>query len=64
MILRHRRMRPKNLYECVEIITTHPVIGPRYGRAIENLGPAEKENGRPRICGVQGEIMCDDDFSK
>jgi DNA-binding CsgD family transcriptional regulator len=30
-------MRPKDVRECVEIVATHPVLGPRYGPAIADL---------------------------
>jgi hypothetical protein len=32
-----RPMRPKDVRECVEIVATHPVLGPRYGPAIADL---------------------------
>jgi hypothetical protein len=38
--LRHRPMQPDDIRECVEILANHPVIGPRYGPAIENLPEA------------------------
>jgi DNA-binding CsgD family transcriptional regulator len=37
MQLHHRPMRPEDVQECVEIIATHPVIGPQYGSAIDDL---------------------------
>jgi hypothetical protein len=40
MILKHRLMQPADLPECVELIASHPVIGPRYGKAIDDLGHA------------------------
>lgn len=30
MALRHRSMRPKDVSDCVAIVASHPVIGPRY----------------------------------
>jgi hypothetical protein len=30
-------MRSKDVRECVEIVATHPVLGPRYGPAIVDL---------------------------
>jgi len=38
--LRWRPMRPADVDRCVEIVAAHPVIGPRYGDDIENLGRA------------------------
>src|SRR5260370_32752316 len=32
-----RPMRPKDVGECVEIVATHPILGPRYGPAIVDL---------------------------
>ncbi len=32
-----RPMRSKDVRECVEIVATHPVLGPRYGPAIADL---------------------------
>ncbi len=40
MNLRHRPMRPKDISECVELVASHPVAGPRYGSQIDNLGRA------------------------
>jgi DNA-binding CsgD family transcriptional regulator len=40
MTIRHRPMRPKDVRECVEIVAAHPIVGPRYGSAIADLGPA------------------------
>jgi hypothetical protein len=37
MNLRHRPMRPGDIPECVDFMANHPVIGPRYGPAIEDL---------------------------
>jgi DNA-binding CsgD family transcriptional regulator len=33
-------MRPKDVRECVEVVATHPVVGPRYGGAIAHLRSA------------------------
>jgi hypothetical protein len=33
-------MRPKDVRECVEIVAAHPIVGPRYGSAIADLGPS------------------------
>lgn len=40
MTFRPRAMRPADVAECVRIIREHPVIGPRYGRAISHLHTA------------------------
>ena len=40
MNFRHRPMTPNDVQECVEIVAAHPVIGPRYGSAIQYLGTA------------------------
>ena len=40
MNLRHRPMQPGDIRECVDIVANHPVIGPRYGSAIEHLPEA------------------------
>ena len=40
MILRRRAMVPADIPECVEIIASHPVGGPRYGSWIEQLPQA------------------------
>src|SRR5580700_5050645 len=40
MQLRHRAMQPGDIRACVGIIANHPVIGPRYGPAIEYLPEA------------------------
>ncbi len=38
--LRWRPMQPADVDQCVDIVAAHPVIGPRYGADIENLGRA------------------------
>jgi hypothetical protein len=40
MTVSYRQMRPNDVRDCVDIIAAHPVVGPRYGNAIEGLGPA------------------------
>lgn len=40
MAVRHRPMRANDVRECVEIVAAHPIVGPRYGDAIADLGPA------------------------
>ena len=40
MSLGWRPMEPEDVAECAEIIAAHPVIGPRYGSAIKDLGRA------------------------
>jgi hypothetical protein len=37
MTLRHRPMQAADIDPCVKIIASHPVIGPRYGDAIQDL---------------------------
>jgi DNA-binding CsgD family transcriptional regulator len=37
MYLHPRPMRPQDVRECVEMIAAHPVIGPQYGSAIDDL---------------------------
>ena len=80
MGLRCRPMRPKDVGECVKIIATHPVIGPRYGSAIAELRPAwlrlldceasvtaliEEVNGlHATICFVGVSVFVGDDFMR
>jgi hypothetical protein len=40
MVVRWRPMQRKDVPVCVEIVASHPVIGPRYGPAINNLRSA------------------------
>jgi len=40
MALQSRLMRPDDVRDCVEVIASHPVIGPRYGSAISDLPAA------------------------
>jgi hypothetical protein len=40
MVLRERAISPEDIPECVEILRSHPVVGPRYGKAIEDLPAA------------------------
>lgn len=43
MPVHSRPMRAEDVPNCVEIIAAHPVIGPRYGRAIDQLGAAWRQ---------------------
>jgi hypothetical protein len=38
--LRHRAMQQKDVAECARVIAAHPILRPRYGDAIQHLGPA------------------------
>ena len=40
MIFTHRPMQPEDVPECVKIMASHPIFGPRYGREIETLPEA------------------------
>src|ERR1700722_6536701 len=40
MTLRRRPMMPGDISECMEIIAKHPVLGPRYGSRIAQMGKA------------------------
>ena len=76
--LRSRPMQPEDVSECVRIIAEHPVIGPRYGRSIADLGSAwlrvldceakaamviEQLNGsQATICFIGVAIFVGDDF--
>jgi hypothetical protein len=78
MGLQYRPMRPKDVDGCVSIIAEHPVIGPRYGRAISDLrkawlrlldweakraGVVEEVNGsHATICVVGVSVFVTDDF--
>jgi hypothetical protein len=78
MVLRHRPMLSKDVRECAEIVAAHPIIGPRYGPAIQDLRSAwlrllqwdakrssvlEKADGyRKRICFVGVSVFVTDDF--
>lgn len=80
MALRYRSMQPKDVRECADIITEHPVIGPRYGRAAQELSPAfrrllgskamvtavyeEVEGAAVRICGVGVGLFVRDEFMR
>jgi len=76
--LRWRPMQPADVDACVAIVTAHPVIGPRYGADIENLGRAwrcplgsaaitravvERLDQKPaRIVGVGVDVFVRDEF--
>jgi hypothetical protein len=70
-------MQPKDVDECVKIVKTHPVIGPRYGQAIDNLRGAwlrllgreamrtavhEFDGSRGRFCFFGVSVCVTDDF--
>jgi hypothetical protein len=75
---RSRAMRAQDVGECAKIVATHPVIGPRYGKAIADLKPAwlrllksegqvaavleEIEGTRTTICMVGVSVFVGDDF--
>jgi len=78
MSLRWRPMKPKDVGECTKIIASHPVIGPRYGSAIQELERAwlrllgseamttavfeEVEEGHVRLAGVGVGVFVRDEF--
>lgn len=78
MSLRWRPMKPKDVAGCAEIIAAHPVIGPRYGAVIKDLGRAwlrlldseamttavfeEVEKGRVSLAGVGVGVFVHDEF--
>ena len=37
-MIRYRRAQPDDIATCVQFIADHPVLGPRYGPAIEHFG--------------------------
>jgi hypothetical protein len=38
MRVSHQPMQPHHIPECVELIASHPVVGPRYGKRVSDLG--------------------------
>ena len=40
MVLIYRPLQPEDIPECVKIMASHPVFGPRYGRDIDLLPEA------------------------
>lgn len=55
MSVRYRRMRPCDVDQCVGFIATHPVLGPRYAGAINDLatvwrGLLEAESFLALVC--------------
>jgi hypothetical protein len=78
MSLGWRPMEPEDVAECAEIIAAHPVIGPRYGSAIKDLGRAwhrllgseamttavfeEVDRGRAHLAGVGVGVFVRDEF--
>ena len=80
MSLRWRQMQAGDVRECAGIIAAHPVIGPRYRRAIHDLRPAwlrlldsqamttavfeEVEGVRSRTWGVGVGVFVNDDFNR
>jgi hypothetical protein len=78
MSLRWRPMQPKDVAGCAEVIASHPVIAPRYGPLIKDLGRAwlqlldseamttavfeEVEKGRVNLAGVGVGVFVRDGF--
>jgi hypothetical protein len=76
--LRWRPMESKDVAGCAEVIAAHPVIGPRYGPALKDLGQAwlrllgsealttavfeEVERGRATLAGVGVGVFVRDNF--
>ncbi|HEX4037081.1 MAG TPA: hypothetical protein VHX37_03405 [Acidobacteriaceae bacterium] len=68
MVYRYRPMQPRDVRECVQLLAEHPVLGPRYGSTIADVGTAwlrllgqealltsvfeEVEGGGTRVWGV------------
>lgn len=40
MEVRYRPLQPKDIGKCVEYVAQHPILGPRYGKSIEQLPAA------------------------
>jgi hypothetical protein len=71
-------MEPEDVAECAKIVAAHPVIGPRYGSAIKDLGRAwlrllgseamttavfeEVDRGRVHLAGVGVGVFVRDEF--
>jgi DNA-binding transcriptional ArsR family regulator len=78
--LRYRQMGPEDVPRCVSVVAAHPVIGPRYGKAITDLSAAwlrlldseakstvvfeELQDARVRILGVGVSVFVNDDFMR
>ena len=78
MPMQWRPMKPNDVAGCAAIIATHPVIGPRYGPVIKDLGRAwlrllesqamttavfeEVEKGRAILAGVGVGVFVHDEF--
>lgn len=78
MAVRHRPMRPDDVRECVEIVRAHPVLGPRCGIGITDLGAVwlgllgraafravvfeDDKNSRVRTIGVGVSVFVSDEF--
>lgn len=77
-MLRYRTMRSADVTDCVDIVRSHPMLGPQYGREIEHLAPLWKQllgreafrafvfeetrTGRVRIVGVGISVFVSDTF--
>src|SRR5262245_62893905 len=78
MTIRCRPMRPKDVCSCAEIVAEHPLIGPRYGSGISDLGPIwlsllgreafrayvyeDLQHSPPRLVGIGCSAIISDDF--
>ena len=78
MSIRYRPLRPADIQKCVEHLSNHPVIGPRYGKAIEDLPAAlgrtfredyavvtvfeESHDSATRFLGTGMAVFVSDDF--
>jgi hypothetical protein len=78
-LIRYRLARSDDIATCVQFIADHPVLGPRYGPAIEHLGTVwrrflgldalfsivseEQGSGRARIIGAQIASFVSEDFA-
>jgi hypothetical protein len=77
MDVHYRPMEPNDIRRCVEHVAAHPILGPRYGKLIENLPSAmgtalgcdygfsvfeELEGSRSRFLGAGLAVFVRDDF--
>lgn len=78
MVHRYRPMQPRDVRECARILAEHPVLGPRYGSTMADVGSAwlrslereslltsvfeEVEPGATRIWGVGVSAVVQDEF--
>jgi hypothetical protein len=62
MTIQRRDMHRRDINQCVQLVASHPILGPRYGRKVSKLGDTWRDLlGREAFRAVVFETLGGDD---